>query len=145
MPEALTIPEMVKVAAIPYRTLDGWVRTGLIHVEPDTDSRGRRRLNKHEAFFAYAAAELRRRGLSLQVLRTVIAEQRKVWPLVDTMREAGAVVSGGTAFYQGSKELVTWTWMDLAQNFRAEVAKLRGEPVQAELALAGTEEAGNPA
>ena len=134
--------ELAELCDVPVNTLQYWVMTGLVLPTEKTRQGAAMRFDEHEAFFAYAVAELRRRGVPLQGLREVIPGQRKVWPLVDEMRKHGAEVAGSESFYQTRRELVTWSWMSLAAEFRAKVEEMRGVR---QLALVGSGTAGHPA
>jgi DNA-binding transcriptional MerR regulator len=74
--------EAAQVAKLPVRTVDYWAKTGFIVPSiADADGRGTERKYAFDDLVALRIAlDLRKKGISLQALRSIIAELRKRTP-----------------------------------------------------------------
>lgn len=94
--EAFSSQSAAHLAGISYRQLDHWARSGLLppSLSPAEPGIGRRRRYSFLDVVALCTvAELRRAGVSLQALRRVVAELRRLGAGV-ALAEARLVVDG---------------------------------------------------
>ena len=84
-----------RVAGVPYRTLDRWVRTGLLTCESPANGKGTRRgFSFLDLIRARAVAHLRRQGVSLQMIRHVLEALTEKWRVQDPLLQGRLVVAG---------------------------------------------------
>lgn len=107
--------EIATLTALPFRTIDHWCRTGLL--EPIQKAHGpgsRRGFSLREAAKAYVVGHLRQRGVSLQKIRQMMAQD---W-LSDDL---GFIVHSSS-----STGNIRFSYGALAEEFRTKLAELRG-------------------
>ena len=121
------VSEAATLAGLPYRTLDGWIRSGMIHPLPAHKDRERRLLTERETFLAFAAANLRARGVPTQGLRRVIPSRRQMMEQIDAVRAEGSRIVDGGAFYATRRGLIEWSWTEIEKKFREARAEMREE------------------
>jgi DNA-binding transcriptional MerR regulator len=75
--------EAAQIAGLPYRTVDYWATTGFVVPSiSDAEGRGTERKYAFDDLVALRIArDLRKKGISLQALRSIVAELRRRMPL----------------------------------------------------------------
>lgn len=82
-----------RLVGVRYRTLDSWIRTGLLTVEGPADGPGTRRsFSFLDLLRARTVAELRRQGVSLQAIRKAQAYLTQVWGEADPLGQGRRLV-----------------------------------------------------
>ncbi len=82
----LTTPQVAKLADVPFRTLDHWVRTGLITCQHAGEGHGsRRKWTLPDIVRARTVAELRRHGLHLGKIREIVSHLQGRWHIDDPL------------------------------------------------------------
>jgi len=72
-------PSVAVLVGVPYRTLDGWCRTGLVSCKHKADGFGsRREFNITDVVRVRTIAELRRHGVSIQRIRKAVKRMGKL-------------------------------------------------------------------
>lgn len=80
-----------RIVGVPYRTLDNWIRTGLLSVEVPASGLGTRRsFSFLDLVRARVVADLRAQGIATHTIRCVQDELTNTWgtkdPLIQTAR-----------------------------------------------------------
>src|SRR5690348_2750887 len=80
--EVFSTIEAAQIAGLPVRTVDYWAKTGFIVPSiADAEGRGTERKYAFDDLVALRIAlDLRRKGISLQALRSIVAELRRWKP-----------------------------------------------------------------
>ncbi len=82
----LSTPQVARLAEVPFRTLDHWVRTGLLTCSVPAGGKGKyREWTLPDIVRARTVAELRRHGLSLYRIRQVVEQMRGRWQVSDPL------------------------------------------------------------
>jgi DNA-binding transcriptional MerR regulator len=83
------------ILGMPYRTLDHWIRTGLLTIPNPAPGRGRsRELVFTDIVKAVTIKHLRQEGVTLQQIRRVLDELERRWQVVDPLLSGRLVVIG---------------------------------------------------
>ena len=88
--------EAARILRLKYRTLDHWVRTGLLPVErPTTGTGNRRGLSFLDLVRAMTVKRLRQEGVSLQAIRKVIEVLTEHYHVDDPLTQDGRLLLAG--------------------------------------------------
>lgn len=100
--------EAARILGLKYRTLDHWIRTGLLPVEQPAAGPGNRRgLSFLDLVRAMAVKRLRQEGLSLQAIRRVIEVLTEHYHVDDPLAQDGRLlVIDGAVFWAADSETV---------------------------------------
>ena len=93
--------QVAELAGIPYRTLDRWIRSGLLTCSTSAKGTGtRREFSLVDVVRVRVVAQLRRQGVSLQTVRRVVRELTERWGIHDPLTQSERlVVSGDKLFW----------------------------------------------
>lgn len=96
----LSTMEVAKLCHLPYRTLDGWVRTNLLPVTVPARGIGRRRQWAFvDVVRTKALAELRHQGVSLQTIRKALVILTERIGESDPLTQGRLIVAGERLFW----------------------------------------------
>ncbi len=88
--------EAARILGLKYRTLDHWVRTGLLPVEQPAAGTGNRRgLSFLDLVRAMTVKRLRQEGVSLQAIRRVIEVLSEHYHVDDPLTQDGRLLLAG--------------------------------------------------
>ena len=90
-----------RLVGVKYRTLDGWVRTGLLP-ETATPAEGKgtkRGFALADLVRARAVKFLRGEGVSMQTIRKALAELDTLWAVTEPLLQGKLVVAGSKLFW----------------------------------------------
>ena len=89
-----------RVIGVPYRTLDNWVRTGLLPVEVPARGKGTKRgFSFLDLIRARAMTHLRGQGISVQMIRKVLGELTQKWGVNDPLLFSGRLIVAGDQLF----------------------------------------------
>lgn len=81
--------KVAELVGVPFRTLDHWVRTGIVSCEIPAQGAGtRRRFGFRDIFRVQLVARLRKEGISLQTIRKAVALLQQEWKVDDPLVQA---------------------------------------------------------
>ena len=88
--------QAARIVGVPYRTLDNWIRTGLLSVEVPASGPGtRRRFSFQDLLRAKIIAELRSQGVATHMIRRVQEELTATWGFTDPLTQTSRLVVVG--------------------------------------------------
>jgi len=88
-----------------YRTLDHWIRTGLLPVEKPAHGPGSKRgFSFLDLIRARAVVRLRQQGASLQAIRKVTATLSERYAVADPLAETSRLIVAGERLYWADTE-----------------------------------------
>lgn len=89
-----------RITGVPYRTLDGWIRTGLLPVTKPASGKGsRRQLSFLDLVRARTVARLRSEDVSLQTIRKAVAMLSDRFGIEDPLTQTGRLLVAGDRIY----------------------------------------------
>lgn len=92
--------QVARLAGIPYRTLDGWLRSGLLICSSPARGTGtRREFSFVDVVRVRVVAQLRRQGVSLQTVRRAVRELTERWGVRDPLAQAERLVVVGEKLF----------------------------------------------
>ena len=88
--------QAARIVGVPYRTLDNWIRTGLLSVEVPASGLGTRRcFSFNDLLRAKIVAELRAQGVETHIIRRTQEELTATWGIKDPLGQTSRLVVVG--------------------------------------------------
>lgn len=94
--------QAARIVGITYPRLDNWIRTGLLPA-PERPAQGkgsRRGFSLRDLVRARVVARLRESGVSLQMIRRILAELGKRWRIEDPLLQGRLALVGDDLFWE---------------------------------------------
>lgn len=89
-----------RIVGVPYRTLDNWIRTGLLSVEVPASGLGTRRsFSFLDLVRAKVVADLRAQGIATHAIRRVQEELTNTWGTKDPLAQTTRLVVVGDKLF----------------------------------------------